>query len=70
MKTFGLRLRTLRQEHNLSQEGLARRCAISLMTVNRLERDGGQPSLRVARRLARILGVSLETLLGPEEEES
>jgi DNA-binding XRE family transcriptional regulator len=53
----GQRLRQLRRQHGLSQEGLADQAAVSLTTVARLERQGCA-SCRgwTMGRLARALG--------------
>jgi transcriptional regulator with XRE-family HTH domain len=53
----GQRLRQLRRQRDLSQEGLAERAGVSLTTVVRLERQARAPCRgRTLGRLARALG--------------
>ena len=61
---LGLRLRELRQAKDLSQEQLAKQVGVSKGTIYRYEGNLQEPSLRVARRLARALGTSLDYLGG------
>ena len=65
---FGLRLRELRQAKGLSQEQLARQVGVSKGTIYRYETNLQEPSLRVAGRLARVLGTSLDYLGGLENQ--
>jgi transcriptional regulator with XRE-family HTH domain len=57
----GNNLRRFREEANLSQEALARRADLSMMTVNRVER-GRIPSLATARKIARALGRTVDEI--------
>ena len=72
---FGERVHLLRRRRGLTLKALAQRAHTSYATVSNLER-GKKPqvSLDVADRLADVLGVSLEWLLGksrpaPEDED-
>ncbi|MBM4783171.1 MAG: helix-turn-helix domain-containing protein [Archangiaceae bacterium] len=68
-KRFGLRLRALRLERELSQEQLAEAAGMSRDAVARLELGGRWPRLDTALRLAEALMVSLAELTvgaGPE----
>jgi transcriptional regulator with XRE-family HTH domain len=68
--TFGERLKRLREVVGWSQNELARRSGVPRPTISDLE-AGKQRGLTVAnaRKLARALGVSLDLLIGPEEDE-
>jgi transcriptional regulator with XRE-family HTH domain len=52
------RLRVWRRFRRLSQEDLSARAAVSLSTINRLERGTTRPRPAVARRLARALSAA------------
>ncbi len=69
--TIGERLKSLRELKGLSQNELARRAGINRPTISELE-SGRQQDVTVetARRLARALEVSLNMLVGDDEEET
>ena len=69
--TIGERLKSLRELKGLSQNELARRAGINRPTISELE-SGRQQDVTVetARRLARALEVSLNMLVGEDEEET
>lgn len=55
------RIRELRQQHpGLTQEELAQRCKVTRQTIIALEANRYAPSLELAFRLARTLGVGVE----------
>jgi transcriptional regulator with XRE-family HTH domain len=56
---FGKRLRALRDEAELTQEGLARFAGLSVSSVAKLEAGAVAPSFATACKLARALGVSV-----------
>lgn len=64
---FGLRLKKLRQERKLSQDGLAKRLGVSKETVYRYESNVQEPSLKRAKQMAQILGTSLDYLVGLDD---
>ena len=68
--TFGQRLRQFRELAKMSQSELARRANIPQPVISDVE-SGRQKSvtLDTARRIARALGVTLDLLAGPEEDE-
>ena len=64
---FGFRLKQLRQEHKLSQEGLAKKLKISKETVYRYESNVQEPSLKRVIKIAQILNTSLDYLAGLDD---
>ena len=62
-RQIGTRIKKLRTAQGLSQEALAKRAKISREYVNRLEAGQYDPTVSVARRLAKALGVPLMELL-------
>ncbi len=69
-KTMENRLKELRRERNWSQAELAARLAVSRQTVNSLERGKYDPSLPLAFRIARVFGLTIETIFTPETGEA
>jgi transcriptional regulator with XRE-family HTH domain len=68
--SLGERLRACRQEKNLSQRELARLANIRHSTVSEIERGERQYiTTEVAKKLARILGVSIDHLVGTWEKD-
>jgi len=59
---LGDRLRAARIAARIKQEDLARGAGISASFLSQLERGLKAPGLKVARRLAAVLGVSIERL--------
>ena len=59
-------IRVLRKEKGISQEDLARRCGVSRQTINAIENNKYDPTLSLAFRLARELGVPVDGLFTPE----
>lgn len=68
MKQFGRRLRTLRQEKNLSQVDLARLAKIHPMQVGKYERGEGYPAVEALVALSRALSITIDFLLTGENE--
>ncbi len=62
-KSFGGRVRSLRQSAGLSQEALAELCELDRTYVGGIERGERNPSLRNIARLATALGVSLGEIM-------
>lgn len=69
-RKFGERLHLIRRRRGMTLKALAMQAGTSYATVSRLERgEKPQVSLDVAYRLAEVLGVSLDYLLGRKEDE-
>ena len=67
---IGERLRRLRDKRGFSVRQLARLAAVPHETISRLENHQQRhPSLPVAMRLAKALGVTLDYLAGMYEDE-
>ena len=54
----------VRKEKNMSQEALAKALEATPTTIGRYERDEVKPSIEVAAKIAVILGVSVDFLIG------
>jgi transcriptional regulator with XRE-family HTH domain len=67
--SFGKRLLELRKRKGLSQEDLAEMIGTKGPAIGRYERDAGKPSLDAIIKLASILDVSIDYLLGNTNEE-
>src|SRR4051794_32671913 len=55
--TFGAGLRTLRKDHDLTQEGLAERAGCSWEMVRKIESGLARPSRQLAELLAAALAI-------------
>ena len=55
-------IQQLRKEQSLSQEKLAKKCAVSRQTINAIENNKYDPSLELAFRLADILETTIHDL--------
>ncbi len=55
MERLSERVRELRQRNGWAQEDLAREIGVSLSTVQRWEKRGGNPTRLARRELARLL---------------
>lgn len=60
MATFAERLRELREAANLTQEGLARSCDVSIGSIRDYEQGRREPNMRALFKVVKALGVSCE----------
>jgi len=60
---FAVRLKTLREARQLTQESLAKRAGISRAYLARLEMGRHDPHLSRLRKLAKALGVKVSELV-------
>jgi putative transcriptional regulator len=58
-------IRTLRKKVGYSQEELAKYSKVSRQTINAIENNKYDPTLELAFRLAKILGVKVDELFFP-----
>jgi transcriptional regulator with XRE-family HTH domain len=70
-ETFGDRMKRLRTERKLSRYAVAKLTGLSQPMLMKIERYPSGANVRggTLRRLARLYGVSIEYLLGPDDEE-
>ena len=64
------RLRVLRAEREWSQADMAERLGVSRQTINSIETGKYDPSLPLAFKIARLVGLSLEEVFQLDEEET
>jgi len=62
------RVRELRQAAGLSQAALGDQLDVSRQTVNAIENGRYDPSLPLAFKLSRVLGLPIEDLFRPDDE--
>lgn len=67
--TFGEKISLLRKKKNLSQAELADKVNVTRDTIGKYERNDIIPTVEKAKKMADILGVSLDFLAGNEAEE-
>lgn len=58
-------IRALQKERGISQEYLAKQCGVSRQTINAIENNKYDPTLSLAFRLARELGITVDGLFQP-----
>jgi putative transcriptional regulator len=61
------RLREIRDERRWTQADLAARVGVSRQTINSIETGRFEPSLGLALKLARLIGVPVETLFSLDD---
>ena len=59
------KIRTKRKELGISQEELAKKCAVSRQTINAIENNKYDPTMSLAFRLARELELTVDELFQP-----
>lgn len=64
MYDFGLRMKQLREKHNLSQSQVAKRLGITRAAISSYENNISLPSVNVLAELALLYRVSTDYLLG------
>jgi transcriptional regulator with XRE-family HTH domain len=61
---FVERLRESREKAGLSQKQLSRLCGLNLNQINRYERGSQEPTFFIMKKIAEVIGVSLDYLAG------
>ncbi len=61
------RVRELRKQKGLTQDELAKALHVSRQTVNAIENNKYNPTLELAIRLARYIGLPVEQIFFPDE---
>lgn len=66
MEKFGERLAALRKQRGMSQEELAKKLQLTRQTISKWETGASAPDLESLVRLAELLNVSVDDMLGRE----
>ncbi len=67
--TFGAKLILLRKQKSLSQGDVAEAVGVSRDAISKYERDEITPSVENAKKIAYVLGVSIDFLVNEEAKE-
>lgn len=67
--SFANRLSELRKKKGISQDVLAKQLGTQGPAIGRYERGTAKPTIEVAAKIAKILGVSLDYLVGNSDTE-
>jgi transcriptional regulator with XRE-family HTH domain len=67
MQKFGEKVKKLREENGMTQQTMADKLYVTRQAVSRWECGARYPDLQTAKKIAQILGVSLDELLSGEE---
>ena len=65
---IGKTIRKYRKEEGMTQEEMAKRLGVTTPAVNKWENDNSYPDITLLAPIARLLGISLDTLLSFQEE--
>ena len=65
---FSENLKKIREEKQLSQFELAKKCGITQQAIDRYERDLMKPNIILGVELATALGTTVETLVNGADE--
>lgn len=65
--SVGENIRRIRKEHGITQAAVAAEVGIAQASLCQIERETKNPSLQVGAAIARVLGCTVEDLLGKEE---
>ena len=66
--TVGEKIKTLRENKNMSREELSQQSGLSVEQINHIEDNTDLPALALLVKIARALGVRLGTFLDDQEE--
>ena len=69
MRVMETRIKVLREELGLTQKALAKKVDVTRQTILFMEKGKYNPSLRLAYRVARVLGKPIEEVFSFEDEE-
>lgn len=67
---FGATLQKLREAAGLSQAELASRAGLKVDSIQNWEQERTRPRLEFLPRIAQVLGVSLDALIAPDQQET
>jgi transcriptional regulator with XRE-family HTH domain len=63
-RELGRRIAEQRRSMGLTQEQLAERASVNVKTIQGAEQGRSEPELRTMRKIAKVLGTPLDTLMG------
>ena len=63
MKTIGQKIQSRRKELGITQQELADLAGVGINTLVAIERDQGNPSLKVLQKVAGVIGFSVDLRL-------
>ena len=63
-----LALKLARVQKDLTQKDLAEIVGVSRQTINAIEKGEYNPTIKLCRKLCRVLGKSLDELFGEDDE--
>lgn len=63
-----LKLKAARAALDMSQQQLAERAGVSRQTMNAIEKGDYNPTIKLCRRICRILGKTLDELFWEDDE--
>lgn len=66
-KVIGKRIKEYRKEKNVSQKALAEQLFVSDKTISRWELGNGLPDIELLPKIADVLGISIDKLVGEED---
>ena len=70
MRLNGGAIREARRAQGLSQQKLANDADTSIRTIVRIELEGADPGANIVARIAKVLGVSMDSIFTQDEEEA
>lgn len=65
--SIGQKIRQFRKESKLTQEQLAKKSNVSLMTIRRYEKDERSPNIDILKKIAETLNVDISMLAGTKK---
>lgn len=65
-----MRLREIREKKNMTMKHLADELGITVTSVSRYETGDREPDIETLKRLATILGTTVDELIGGNEDET
>ncbi|HMM05549.1 MAG TPA: helix-turn-helix transcriptional regulator [Clostridiales bacterium] len=63
-----IRIKVARAQLDMTQKALAEAVGISRQTMNAIEQGEYNPTIKLCRKICRVLGKSLDDLFGEEDE--